>query len=39
MLTRISTSFPREDPDALAERDPALFELIRRAYPKVTTSV
>ncbi|GAA5927016.1 hypothetical protein JCM1841_001611 [Sporobolomyces salmonicolor] len=28
-----------EDPEVLAERDPALFELIRRAYPQVVTSV
>lgn len=28
-----------EDPAALAERDPALFETIRQTYPKVVTSV
>lgn len=39
--TGVSTIFVglAEDPMALAERDPALFELIRRTYPKVTTSV
>ncbi|KDE06164.1 hypothetical protein MVLG_03446 [Microbotryum lychnidis-dioicae p1A1 Lamole] len=28
-----------EDPEALAERDPALFQTIAQAYPQVTTSV
>lgn len=28
-----------EDPEALQERDQALFEIIRQTYPKVVTSV
>ncbi|GAA5991163.1 hypothetical protein JCM10908_006567 [Rhodotorula pacifica] len=37
----VSTTFVAlaEDPEVLAERDPELFELIRRAYPQVVTSV
>lgn len=39
--TGVSTVFVglAEDPLALQERDPQLFETIRRTYPKVTTSV
>lgn len=37
----VSTTFVAlaEDPEVLAERDPELFELIRRAYPQVVLSV
>ncbi|GAA5864729.1 hypothetical protein JCM8547_008289 [Rhodosporidiobolus lusitaniae] len=37
----IDTTFTAlaHDPEVMAERDPELFELIRRAYPQVVTSV
>jgi len=41
LCPQVSTIFVglAEDPQVLAERDPALFEMIRRTYPEVATSV